>query len=99
MPALRLTVQGAGVPQYVQHLHFVTVGNEDGKPRAVHRQINRVICQLPLQHTFLPVVVPDPADMQPAKGLTLVVNLPQETVIYLPPEPAQLRNKCCLLTN
>ena len=73
---LRLAVQGAGVPQYVQHLHFVIVSNEDGKPRAVHRQVNRVICQLPLQHAFLPVVVPDPADTEPAKDSTLTANLP-----------------------
>ena len=58
---LERAVQGAGVPEYVQHLHFIIIGNEDGEPRAVHRQVDRVICQLPLQHTFLPAVVPDPA--------------------------------------
>lgn len=51
----------AALPQYVLHLHLVTIGNEDGQPRAVHGQVHWIICQLPLQHTLLPAVVPDPA--------------------------------------
>lgn len=27
----------------------------------MHGQVHRVVCQLPLQHTLLPAVVPDPA--------------------------------------
>ena len=65
----------SALPQYVQHLQPVAVGNEDHEPRTVHGQVHWVICQLPLQHTLLPTVVPNPAYVtSPSVNSALLVN-------------------------
>lgn len=50
-----------GIPQDVQQLQTVTVGDEEHETRAVQRQVHWIICQQPLQHALLSAMIPDPA--------------------------------------